>query len=219
MFETADRRKRALLAGMTILCAFSVATPAAGQVLIPIGGRTCQRSGGGNGGNCNNTQQGDNRGGVRQSGEAETGDAVGGSVVGVAASGDTTIDASNRSSHVDARSGDADASNDALAQIGNGLSIETFFFGTCRRSGGGNGSNCVNLQIGDNIGSLDQLADAVSGDGVAGMVIGATTSAGGRTTAVLANESTFVRSRSGDAEALNDEGDLFVGRNIVIRGL
>jgi hypothetical protein len=60
-------------------------------------------------------------------------------------------------------------------------------------------SNPTNLQEGDNRTTTGQMAGAVSGDAVAGQIAGVVTAAGGRATGVLANTSSGIDSRSGDA--------------------
>src|SRR5688572_7897127 len=54
-----------------------------------------------------NVQEGDNDDETDQSGDAGSGDAVAGQVVGGVSSGDTSIDATNRSEDVDVDTGDA----------------------------------------------------------------------------------------------------------------
>jgi hypothetical protein len=56
-------------------------------------------------------QAGDISSDTEQSGSSESGDAVGGQVVGVSSSGDTSIDATNRSEDVDVSTGDVSGSN------------------------------------------------------------------------------------------------------------
>src|SRR5206468_1517245 len=68
---------------------------------------------------------------------------------------------------------------------------------------GGAGSTGTNVQDGSNRGTANQTATASSGDGVAGEVIGAVTSAGGSASIVAANRSSDSDVTTGDAEATN----------------
>jgi hypothetical protein len=62
---------------------------------------------------------------------------------------------------------------------------------------------------------LEQLADAASGDGVAGLVAGVVTARSADADVVLDNSSSDSRVRTGDATFTND-GDAFVGAGIRI---
>lgn len=133
-----------------------------------------------------------------QSGSAASGDAVGGQVVGVVSGGDTSVDATNRSEDVDAETGEASASNDAdnfTGQLNEG-------------EGAGN-----NEAQGDIESEVAQAASAVSGDAVAGQVVGVVTSPGGSADLALANTSLDVDTESGSSEFFN-ETEEFVGQQI-----
>jgi hypothetical protein len=162
---------------------------------------------------CANVQEGDNRTRVRQSETASTGDGVAGQVIGAVSAGATSIDATNRSDGVDVQTGDATTDNDAslftglnsvdgATEIGGGAAADVI--DTCADTG------CDNVQEGDNNTSVNQSASASSGDGVAGEVIGAVTSAGGSASIVAANTSLNSDVTTGDAESNNDLAS-FVG--------
>ncbi len=160
-----------------------------------------------------NEQTGDNESSTDQGGASNSGDAVGGQVVGVVSSGDSAIDATNRSEDVDIETGDATGTNDATnftGQLADGN--ETIV----AAPGDGNvaditGDISVNAQEGDNSSDVSQAADATSGDGVGGQVIGVVTSAGGSADVVAANTSEDVDIETGDADADNSLGT-FVGQ-------
>jgi len=153
-----------------------------------------------------NVQEGDNETGTEQSGDAASGDAVGGQVTGVVSGGDTSVDATNRSEDVDIETGDADAFNDSNTFTG--LAPEVAF-STVSASDIDN-VTADNVQEGDNETEIAQSADAASGDGVGGQVIGVVTSAGGSADIVAANTSEDVDIETGDAFAEND-ADAIVG--------
>ncbi len=136
--------------------------------------------------------------GNTQSGSSSSGDAVAGQVVGVVSAGDASVDATNRSEGVDIETGDANGSN-GLNQFVGQLSV-------------GGGTN--ELESGAEISSeVSQAADATSGDGVGGQVIGVVTSAGGSADVVAANTSEDVDIETGDADANN-----FVGPTLCLLG-
>ena len=60
-----------------------------------------------NGASATNVQEGDNKASTNQSGTSKSGDAVAGQVTGVVSSGNTSVDATNKSDHVDVSTGDA----------------------------------------------------------------------------------------------------------------
>ncbi|MEX0875711.1 MAG: hypothetical protein WD179_12195, partial [Actinomycetota bacterium] len=123
---------------------------------------------------------------TEQSGTSASGDAVGGQVVGVVSSGDASVDATNHSEDVDIETGDAFAQNDLEQEVGQ----ET-----------NSGEN--ELDGGDIESEVAQAADATTGDGVGGSVIGVVTSAGGSADVVAANTSEDVDIETGDADAFN----------------
>jgi HAMP domain-containing protein len=153
-----------------------------------------------------NVQEGDNDTETNQSGSAESGDAVAGQVTGVVSSGDTSVDATNRSEDVDVETGDASGENSAANFTGLTAGSDTLVAADIL-----NGA-AVNVQEGDNETEVTQAAEAASGDGVGGQVIGVVTSAGGSADVVAANTSEDVDAETGEAEAFNDAAS-FVGLN------
>jgi hypothetical protein len=152
-----------------------------------------------------NVQEGDNDSSTDQSGSSESGDAVAGQVTGVVSSGDTSVDATNRSEDVDVSTGDASGSNSAASFTGLTAGSETSIAAADIVNLG-----ATNVQEGDNDTEVVQAAEASSGDGVAGEVIGVVTSAGGSADIVAANTSEDVDVDTGDVEAENDAAS-FVG--------
>ena len=159
---------------------------------------------------CGNVQDGGNRLRAAQTARANTGDGVGGQVLGVVSAGAASLDAINRSDRVSVASGNANASNSASEVVGLNLAGE----GPTNVGGGiasdVDGVNASNVQDGDNRRTLNQAADATSGDAVGGQVAGVVTSAGGTASAVLSNTSTDIESTSGEATFDNTD-DGFVG--------
>jgi hypothetical protein len=153
-----------------------------------------------------NVQEGDNDTETNQSGSSASGDVVAGQVTGVVSSGDTSVDATNRSEDVDLTSGDAEGQNSAASFTGLTAGSDTFVAADIL-----NGA-AVNVQEGDNATELNQSAEAASGDAVGGSVIGVVTSAGGSADVVAANTSEDVDAETGDAAAFNDAAS-FVGLN------
>ncbi len=140
-----------------------------------------------------NVQEGDNDVDTAQSANASTGDTVGGQVIGAVSDGELTVDATNSSEDVDATSGDADANNIAVQLAGLFSGVEASDISDV---------NADNVQEGDNGSDLAQVANATSGDAVAGQVFGAVTT--GATDAVLANSSLDSDTTSGDADETNE---------------
>jgi hypothetical protein len=153
-----------------------------------------------------NVQEGDNDNETDQSGASESGDAVAGQVAGVVSSGDTSVDATNRSEDVEVESGEASGTNSAASFTGLTAGSDTFVAADIF-----NGA-ASNVQEGDNDTSINQDASAATGDGVGGQVIGVVTSAGGSADVVAANTSEDVEITTGDSEAFNDAAT-FVGLN------
>jgi hypothetical protein len=151
-----------------------------------------------------NVQEGDNDDDTDQSGDAGSGDAVAGQVVGGVSSGDTSIDATNRSEDVDVDTGDAEGANSAASFTGLTAGSETVLAADVVNL------SAANVQEGDNDTEVTQAAEAASGDGVGGQVIGVVTAAGGSADIVAANTSEDVDVDTGDAEAFNDAAS-FVG--------
>ncbi|MEX2539234.1 MAG: hypothetical protein WD646_11370 [Actinomycetota bacterium] len=180
-----------------------------------------------------NTQDGDNELEVAQSAQAVSGDGVGGQVIGVVSAGGASVDATNRSSDVDVSTGDSASTNDSdafvglLAQGGAGVTIDQTniasftdsSFNTLTQSNDATilaDGTAANKQTGDNEFDLSQRADASSGDGVGGQVIGVVTATGGSADVVAANTSEDVDISSGDAASTNDS-EAFVG--LLTRGV
>jgi len=155
-----------------------------------------------------NVQEGDNKASTGQSGTSKSGDAVAGQVAGVVSSGNTSVDATNRSDKVDVSTGDARGENNSNAFVGLNSATDT----NVGAADVLNLAPVTNLQEGNNKYSLDQTVTATSGDGVGGEVIGVVTSSGGSASIVAANTSTNVDISTGDARAFNDAA-AFVGLN------
>jgi hypothetical protein len=149
-----------------------------------------------------NVQDGNNRATGNQKGADKSGDAVGGQVIGVVSSGRTSIDAKNTSTNADVTSGEARSANNATTFTG--LTSDE---GTTLTASSADLTNipfAKNLQEGSNRTTYSQAANATTGDGVAGQVIGAVTAAGGSTSIVAANTSDNVSVRTGEARTIND---------------
>jgi len=155
-----------------------------------------------------NVQEGDNKSSTGQSGTSKSGDAVAGQVAGVVSSGNTSVDATNKSDHVDVSTGDARGANSANEFVGLNAATDTHV----GAADVANTAPVTNLQEGDNKYDLNQTVTATSGDGVGGEVIGVVTSGGGSASVVAANTSTNVDISTGDARAFNDAA-AFVGLN------
>lgn len=169
-------------------------------------------------GRSSNVQEGDNSADTDQDGTSGSGDAVAGQIVGVTASGHASLDATNRSSSVDAQSGDAEGTNSATSRTGNsgnrrsacsaaaqkGARTQGCSSAVGKKSAAGSDIDsliALVLQEGDNTQSIDQSVDVNSGDAIAGQVAGVV--AQGLADLVLANISEEVDATSGDAEADN----------------
>jgi hypothetical protein len=157
-----------------------------------------------------NAQDGNNTLTGNQNATASTGDGVAGQVLGVVSAGAASLDATNTSDDDSVTTGDAGAGNDMSAFVGlnNSEFGPTITAGTADISG----AIATNVQDGNNRKTLNQSADASSGDGVAGQVSGVVTSAGGSASVVLANTSTGIDSTSGEANFDNSDS-AFVGLN------
>ena len=150
-----------------------------------------------------NVQEGDNEAEITQASEAASGDGVAGSVIGVVttAGGSADVVAANTSEDVDIETGDATADNDAAAFVGLNAS------GTVAAADIFNAS-ATHVQEGDNDFSADQSAEAASGDGVGGQVLGLVTS--GDASIDATNRSEDVDIETGDGDAVNSVA-AFVG--------
>ncbi len=134
-----------------------------------------------------------------------------GQVVGVVSSGDASVDATNRSEDVDITTGEASGSNETSNLTGQ----TTEFLGSLNVGTSdiiGAEAPFGNIQEGDNSSSVAQAADATTGDGVAGQVIGVVTAAGGSADIVAANTTTDSDVETGEAETENTLAAL-VGQN------
>jgi len=172
-----------------------------------------------------NTQDGDNDLEAAQTTDASSGDGVGGQVVGVVTAGDTAIDATNRSSDVDVITGDATSANDSDTFAGllggdavtaitqsNEVALTDSDDNTVTQTNTATVTDvtAANVQDGDNQTRLTQTADASSGDGVGGQIIGAVTSARGSADVDMANTSTDLDVQTGETGRTNF-AVLFVG--------
>jgi hypothetical protein len=151
-----------------------------------------------NNANGTNIQEGDNRFTGSQSAHSLSGAGIAGEVLGVVSSGNTRVDASNKTTDSDATTGTADSANSGGAFTGLG-SAAAIDIGAADI----NGANGTNVQEGDNTSRLNQTADAVTGEAVAGQVAGVVTSAGGSADLVLANTSDRVDATSGQSTISN----------------
>jgi hypothetical protein len=152
--------------------------------------------------NATNVQEGDNEVEANQSATSESGAAVGGQVIGGVSSGDMTINATNSSTDVEAETGDADSSNDFAAFVGLTAGSDTAV-GADITNG-----DATNVQEGDNDAEVNQASTAVTGDGVAGQVLGAVSA--GTTSVTLANTSEDADATSGDSTQ-EDDAAVFTG--------
>jgi hypothetical protein len=162
---------------------------------------------------CHN--EGDADGEIDQEGNASSGDGVAGQVAGVVSAGDASVDATNRSDDVDVSTGDASGTNTAAQLVHAGVAHahgagSYISYGACYSyynyasyyATNATSQSCANE--GDASGEVGQSADAASGDGVGGQVIGVVTSAGGSADLVLDNESSDAEVDSGDGDFTND---------------
>ena len=168
--------------------------------------------------------EGNSDGEVEQEGSASSGDGVAGQVAGVVSAGDASVDATNRSDDVEVSTGSATGANTATldthaATFLGDPDAENLCRADVNAEVGGapgtatstTGDHCINT--GDAEGAIGQAADAASGDGVGGQVIGVVTSAGGSADLVLDNESSDAEIDSGDGDFTND-GDAFVTSSV-----
>lgn len=149
-----------------------------------------------------NVQEGDNELEGSQSARSETGGAVTGQVVGAVSDGALTIDATNASLDTEALTGDATTSNDFAAFVGLTAGSDTAITADILNG------NAVNVQEGDNSADVTQSSDAVTGDAVAGQILGATST--GPTDIVAANTSEDSETTSGDSDE-DSISEIFTG--------
>jgi hypothetical protein len=167
-----------------------------------------------------NLQEGDNRSTLGQAATATSGDGVAGEVIGAvtSAGGSASIVAANTSRDSDVTTGEAEAANVSDAFVGQNFDVCADIGGsTVFACSGGTvvlsditDSDAFNLQEGDNRLSGRQTANASTGDGVAGQVIGAVSA--GATSIDATSRSEDVSVETGDATAAN-ASDAFVGQN------
>src|SRR5581483_641462 len=161
----------------------------------------------------NNIQDGNNRQTASQSANSTTGDGVAGQIIGVVSAGASSVDASNRSDDVSVDTGDAHAANTSNAFVGQAFTenddIEVSILSDISNIDAG--SDHLNVQDGNNRQTARQAATSSTGDGVAGEVVGAVTSAGGSASIVAANVSTTSDVTTGDADTDN-AASAFVGQ-------
>jgi hypothetical protein len=173
-----------------------------------------------------NTQSGDDLMTVRQTAQTTTGDAVGGQVLGVVSAGAASLDASNTTTDSTVTSGDATSKNQSVAATGPLAGAAALSVATATVLATSTPENSTNIhavtpenmsaasptsvQQGNNRTTTSQLANAISGDAVAGQVAGVVTAAGGHASGVLANTSSGIDSRSGDA-TFDNVSDDFTG--------
>jgi hypothetical protein len=152
-----------------------------------------------------NNQQGDNTANVRQSVNVQSGNGIGGQVIGAVVNGGTTdITASNTTTDSDVTTGEATGSNDANAFVGLlavGTTDQTPWVIPVQPSVG-------NVQAGNNRLTESQVADAHTGDGIAGQVIGVVSA--GNTRVDASNTTTDSSVETGPATSDNSS-KAFVG--------
>lgn len=149
-----------------------------------------------------NVQEGDNSLDGAQSATSETGGAVTGQVVGGVADGDLTIDATNSTTDSSAETGDATSDNAFAAFVGLDAASDTTVAADVLNN------NATNVQEGDNDASVSQRTDAVTGDAVAGQILGGT--ATGVVDIVAANTSEDTDASSGESDE-NSSSGIFTG--------
>ena len=159
-----------------------------------------------------NVQEGDNRFIASQVARSRSGDGIAGQVLGVVSAGNTRVDASNVTTDSSVETGDATTNNSGSAFVGL-LSAATSTVAAADLTG----VTGTNLQDGRNKSTLNQNADAVTGDGIAGQVAGVVTSAGGSAALTLANTSTNIDSTTGEARFSN-ASSLFDGLSVTKGG-
>jgi hypothetical protein len=161
---------------------------------------------------CGNVQDGDNTTTANQSASATTGDGVGGQVIGAvtSAGGSASIVAANTSTDSDITTGDAHATNDLAAFVGQNFSLSTLsvvasdVIDSCTTTG------CGNVQSGDNRLTGTQSATSTTGDGVGGQVLGVVSA--GAASLDASNTTTDSSVTTGDSHAANSASEI-VGLN------
>jgi hypothetical protein len=144
-----------------------------------------------------NVQEGSNEVAITQSADAIGGDGVAGQVIGTVTSAGATTDvvAANTSDGASGSGGTADALNFAATFSGLEGGSGTFVAADIVSA------SATNVQEGDNSSSIDQSANALAGDGVAGQVLGVVSA--GDTSIDATNDSTGSEAGGGSADAEN----------------
>jgi len=147
-----------------------------------------------------NLQDGNNSSTYNQSANYTTGDGVAGEVIGVvtAAGGSASIVGANTTTNSSVDTGDARGTNDYAAFTGlNETDSTTTVAAADIANSCNDGSDCDNVQDGNNRSIARQSSTAATGDGVAGQVIGAVS--GGATSIDASNRSDGVDVTTGNA--------------------
>jgi hypothetical protein len=163
-----------------------------------------------NGSGCDNVQDGSNRVTSDQAVNSTSGVGIAGQVIGAASlGGPISVVAANTTKNSDVTTGRADATNDLGAFVGLNSSgspvITSDITGSC------NGPECPNVQSGQNRLTGNQSANAATGDGVAGQIVGIASA--GSASLDATNLSDGVSVDTGDANAHN-AASAFVGLNV-----
>lgn len=136
---------------------------------------------------------------------ATTGDGIGGQVLGVATAsgGSADVVVANDSDDVDLESGDAEALDSALAETGTVIGGQAAGVSSAGLTSldATNRTHDVAVESGEAFARFDD-AVALTGDGIAGELVGIVTGPVGRADVVLANTSEDLDVRTGDADAL-----------------
>ena len=160
--------------------------------------------------------EGDNEIDSSQDLDIATGDAVGGQVIGVVSSGDASVDATNLSEDVETTSGDAEGENDFAGVAGDIFISEVAGLPALADI---DSASSTLVQEGDNEVDNSQEFDVVTGDTVAGQIIGVV--AAGTVDVVSANTSVDSETESGESEGNNNNAaaaGLFSVDGLVVGG-
>ncbi len=142
-----------------------------------------------------NVQDGSNDADTSQQATTHSGAAISGQVIGGVSDDDLLINATNSVEDSTAETGESDGSNNADVLVG-------LVFGDDANSQDATAGEAINVQDGDNDGSLSQDVDSTSGDAVGGQYVGARTY-NGRADLVLSNSSEDVDTTSGTSDEDN----------------
>ena len=158
--------------------------------------------------------EGDNEIDSDQDLDIGTGDSVGGQVIGVVSSGDASVDATNLSEDVETSTGDAEGENEF-----NGVAGDIVIGGELTELADIDSATATLVQEGDNDVENNQDFDVVTGDSVAGQIIGVV--AAGTVDVVGANTSVDSETETGESEGNNTNNaaaGLFAVDGLVIGG-